>query len=351
MSPVFVEDIPIAVYDMDHSTASKTIVDQFYDCDTFEVHNDYDSVAKIEEGIMLNKIQGAVILPQGFGEQLAGKKGTEALAFVNATNFVIGNNVELFINTIFTTANAGIQIKLLEAGDMVPYQAQQSVLTMNVADRTLYNPQSGYLYYLYPGLLALLIQQAFLSVTPSILLKEKARLKNLPEDARVRTVQRIKMAKIIGRYTLLSLISLLICLLIAGIFFAYPLRGSLVLLLIFHAIFIAGLIGVSLVIASIFDDVTHCTQFTMFLTIPTLLSSGYSWPEYMMASGFAPVMKALWPLYYFINPFKDMMLKGAGLDIVDKYMIGGILFAVFWIPTGYFMYRRKLKIIRKVESI
>lgn len=350
MSPIFVEKIPVALYDMDNSSTSRTVIDQFYDCPTFEISRDYNSIDEIKEGIMEDHIRGAIIIPDGFGKDLRGKKGAEALVLVDATNMVIGNNVESYATTIFTTINAGVQMGMLEAGGMVPYQAEKSLYTLNVADRTLYNPQTAYLYYLYAGLLAVFIQQAFLAVTPTILLKEKSRLKKLINDPSVRRVQSVRMAKVILGYAGISLISMLSCLLIAKVLFAYPLRGSLWLTLLLHMIFLICLVGVSLVIAAIFDDVTHCTQFTMFLTIPTFLSCGYSWPEYMMAPGFATAMKAIWPLYYYGNPLKDMMLKGVGMEVIGHDILGGLIYAIVWIPIGLWLYRHKLRTIRNVET-
>lgn len=63
----------------------------------------------------------------------------------------------------------------------------------------------------------------------------------------------------------------------------------------------------------------------------------------MMPAGFAPVMKAIWPLYYFYNPLKDLMLKGAGMDAIGHYVIGGTIFAAVWLVIGVFLYARKTR--------
>ena len=54
-------------------------------------------------------------------------------------------------------------------------------------------------------------------------------------------------------------------------------------------------------------------------------------------------MKAVWPLYYYANPLKDLMLKGVGWDVIGGYVMGGIGFALFWIVTGAFLYTRRIK--------
>lgn len=179
-SPIFVENMPIAVYDMDNSASSKEVIGYFYDSPSLRITEDISSLETLEEKLLLGEICGAIIIPKDFGKDLNGKKGAEALVFMDNTNFMYGNNLMSTINTIFETVNAGVQIKLLEAGSMVPHQAEQNVYTLNLVDRVLYNPQLGYFYYLFPGLLAIFVQQAFLAAGVPILIEEKNRMRELP---------------------------------------------------------------------------------------------------------------------------------------------------------------------------
>lgn len=351
MGPVYVQGIPLAIYDMDGSTESRAIIDSFYDCPTFDIDEDFKSTGEIEEAILFGDIKGALVIPENFGKEIHSKTGAEALMLIDGTNFLVGNNIQLYGNTILSMANASVQMKMLEAGGMVPYMAEQSVYTLNLADRVLYNPQLGYFYYLFAALLGLFVQQTMLAVTPSILMEEKHRLKNQTSmDGAGSEKFRISVvAKKIGVYAALNTLTVIICYLIAGWFFAYPINGNLFYLLLVHVVFLICCLGVSLVLATLFDDSTHCIQFVMFLAIPTILCSGYGWPEYMMAPGFAPVMKAVWPLYYYINPMKDLMLKGAGWDVIGHYVTGGLLFAAFWIPVGLILLNQKIKMLRSPD--
>jgi len=119
------------------------------------------------------------------------------------TNFMYGNNVMSAINTIFETVNAGVQMKLLEAGSLVPYQAEQSAYTLSLVDRVLYNPQLGYFYYLFPGLLSIFIQQAFLAAGVPTLIEEKNRLRDLPMNLSKELVI-VKMSLMVRRFMLMG---------------------------------------------------------------------------------------------------------------------------------------------------
>lgn len=355
MSPVYVENIPIAVFDMDQSTNSRIVVDSFYDCPVFRITENYDSYSEIKEHILSGDISGAVILPEGFGKALKKKTGTQAELLIDGSNFLISNNLQLYASTILATMNAGIQLNLLEAGGMVPYSAEQNVYTLNIADRALFNPEFGYFYYLFAGLLSIFVQQTFLAVTPTVLINEKLRLRGLPAGQRYGAghsgtgISFGTTAYKLGIYIMLNTISMISCLVIANRLFAYPIRGSLWYVVILHVIFLMCLFGIALILATFFNDTTHCLQFVMFMAVPSFLSCGFGWPEYMMAKGFAPAIKAVWPLYYYSNPMKDLMLKNAGWDVIGHYITGGLIFAAVWIPIGLLLFRKKL--MKEKESL
>jgi ABC-2 type transport system permease protein len=151
-------------------------------------------------------------------------------------------------------------------------------------------------------------------------------------------------------YIMLNTISMVSCLVIANRMYAYPIRGSLWYVMALHVMFLMCLFGIALVLASFFNDTTHCLQFVMFMAVPSFLSCGFGWPEYMMSKGFAPVMKAVWSLYYYSNPMKDLMLKDAGWDVIGHYIVGGLIFAAVWIPIGLLIYRNTIKKQNMLQS-
>ena len=180
-SPIYIRDIPIAVMDMDSSKNSVDVIRMLDESETLKVHQEYTSMEEIKDKILEGEICGAIEIPQGFGESIRAKTGAEATVLMDNANFMLGNNLTSAINTIFETVNAGIQIKYLEAGAQVPFEAKQNVYTLSLADRILYNPQLSYIYYMYPGFLAIFIQQTYLAALVPMLIEEKDRLKDMSD--------------------------------------------------------------------------------------------------------------------------------------------------------------------------
>ena len=349
-SPIYIRDIPIAVMDMDSSKNSVDVIRMLDESETLKIHQEYTSMEEIKDKILEGKICGAIVIPRGFGESIRAKTGAEATVLMDNANFMLGNNLTSAINTIFETVNAGIQIKYLEAGAQVPFEAKQNVYTLSLADRILYNPQLSYIYYMYPGFLAIFIQQTYLAALVPMLIEEKDRLKDMSNHHLAKELIKVKAGLFLRRILLLtglSLISTMICIKTAEALCGVPMRGNIVGILILQIFFTFSLTGLCILIAAVFEQVAHGAQFTMFLTIPTFLSCGYAWPYYLVDAKLTAIFKLTWPLQYFVNPLKDIMLKAQVLELT--YILQMLAFGAVWMLIGVFFYKRKVAIIRELS--
>ena len=284
-SPVANSDVSVIIYDMDGSNESRQLVGFFADYPYLNISETANSMADIEDAMLSGRALGAVIVPDGFGHDLQTQSGAELLVMQDSSNFMNMSTIMQAASNISGTMNAAIRLKLLEAGGILPEPAMQNVLSLSVVDRGLYNPTYGYLYFLFPALLAIFVQQTFLAAASPYLIEKKQLMRLAPSV-------RQSFGQVAGRllsFALTGTLGLFICIMALHYVFAYPLKGSFQLILLVHMPFLLGICGMTLLIAAIFDDVTHCTQFNMFLTIPSLLCSGYAWPEYMMPEAFKAV--------------------------------------------------------------
>ncbi|MCX4266434.1 MAG: ABC transporter permease, partial [Firmicutes bacterium] len=158
-SPVSNTNVPVLIYDMDGSNESRQLVDYFAEYPYLNIYESVSSMAQLEEAMLSGEALGAVIVPDGFGADLQSRSGAEVLVMQDSSNFMNMSTIMQAVSNISGTMNAGIRLKLLQAGGMLPEQAAKNVLSLSVVDRGLYNPTYGYLYFLFPGLLAVFVQQ------------------------------------------------------------------------------------------------------------------------------------------------------------------------------------------------
>lgn len=345
-SKVFVEQIPFGVLDLDNSSTSRTIVRQFEDHPGFKVTYHAGSYDDINEKIKSEKIQAAIIIPKDFGKDVSEMKSPKTILLVNGTNIVIGNNALSYGSAILNTLNAKIQLNVLEGNNMMPYVSQQSVGSLSFTERILYDPQLCYGKYLIYGLIAILIQQTYLAVLTPILITEKPNIVKM----KLRSKNGIKKVAVICLRILLSIffayIGFILCLYCAGKYFNMPLRGTIANYFRLMTILIADLTAVSFVLSFFFNKVPDFNRFSMCLSVPTFLTAGYSWPEYMMPNGFSHIVKNIWPIIYVSDPLRVISLKGANVEFLRSYVQQGIHYALVWLPIGLLLYIIKVVVLK-----
>ncbi len=344
-SGTYVENIPFAILDLDQTATSRMISDQFSDHEGLRVLDSAQSQEELKELILSNQIYGGLIIPDNFEKEVKAKQAPSLLILMDGSNLVIGNNLQAYTTTIVNTLGIGVQMNILEGGSIVPYNAEQYLTALSFTSRMLYDPQMGYLPYVFAGILGILIQQTYLSVICSHLLELKNDLTERQGDSI--PFPNFLICQKILRLICLSTISFFICLLLANKLYAYPLRGNTFSLLAIVLLLLTGVTAMAILITAFFDEESHCAQFCMFLSIPTFLTSGYVWPEFMMAPHFASIVKSIWPLYYFVNPLRALCLKNASLADISPYLTGGIFFAIFWLALSILFFRYRIRLIRK----
>lgn len=347
MRPVYNTDLPVMLYDMDASPASRQVVEQLERYPYLDMRETAASLDEVEQQFLYGNIIGAVIIPEGFGDDLYAKRGADLLVMLDSCNFMNMTSVMTATSTVGGTLNAALRLQLLEAGGQKPAEAMDNVTTLSVIDRGLYNPTYGYIYFLFPALLAIFVQQSWLAGVSPYLIETKAELAQKPLAAK----NFGRMAGQLGIFLVCTVLGLMLWSLALCGLFDYPFKGSAWLILLVHLPFVLAMTGMALVITSIFDDPVHCTQFNMFLTIPTLLSCGYAWPVYLMPEPFRVVITHIWPLYYYANPMRDIILKGCGVEQVLPYAAGCFKFAAFWLPAGIIAYVWKVRKLRRMAEV
>ncbi len=348
-SRVFVEQIPFGVLDMDNSSTSRNIVRQFEDHPGFKVNYHAQSYDELNEKIKTERIQAGIIIPKGFAKDVVEMKAPKTILLIDGTNIVMGNNALSYGSAILNTINAKIQLNVLEGKNMVPYVAQQSISSLSFTERVMYDPQLNYGKYLIYGIIAILIQQAYLAVITPVLITEKFNMVKM----KLRSKEGLKKIAIfslrIFACILCAYLGAIVSFYCAGKYFNIPLRGTLSNYFKLISVFILDLTAAAVMFSVIFNKISDFNRLSMCLSVPTFLTAGYSWPEYMMPGGFSHVVKAIWPLIYVADPLRLISLKGSDINIILPYINGGIYYALFWLPIGIILYGIKIIVFKYID--
>jgi ABC-2 type transport system permease protein len=210
----------------------------------------------------------------------------------------------------------GYALRVLQAAS-AQYQFQATSrspgLPISLESRVWYNPELRSALFLIPGLIAYIgMISAVISTSLSVVReKEKG------------TMEQVRMAPlgtgtyIIGKtlpYFIISLSSSIFIVLASMTLFGLPMNGSWILLLLSFSLYLAGALGLGLIISTVAESQQVAFQLAVLASfLPTMMLSGFVFP---IASMPAPIQVVTYivPARYFIIALRSIVLKGAELS-------------------------------------
>jgi ABC-2 type transport system permease protein len=143
-------------------------------------------------------------------------------------------------------------------------------------------------------------------------------------------------------YFAIGCFDLLIAIAMAQFIYHIPLRGSLILLFITSAIFIAGAMLLGILISTVAKNQLMASQLAILTTfLPTFLLSGFAYAIYNMPKAIQLVTYAV-SARYFITILKGIYLKGVGLSILWLDILFLFIFAVIMAVLAGRKFRKKV---------
>jgi ABC-2 type transport system permease protein len=299
-----VQHIQLAVEDRDRSQASRDLVDTFVNSGYFDLIAQVSGSGEYEDLIDRGEARVALVIPAGLqGNLLAGRRAPVQI-IINGDNS----------NTASTVM--GYALRAVQAAS-APYQLQgrtrQGTGIVAVESRVWYNPELRSALFLIPGLIAYIGMISSVISTSLSVVREKER----------GTMEQIRMAPlhtgeyIIGKtlpYFAISLVSSVVIVLASMVLFALPMNGSWALLLLALSLYLAGALGLGLMISTLAESQQVAFQVAVLSSfLPTMILSGFVFPIASMPP-FIQAVTYVVPARYFIVALRAIVLKGADIS-------------------------------------
>jgi ABC-2 type transport system permease protein len=203
-----------------------------------------------------------------------------------------------------------------------------------------YNPEQLTVLNVVPGLVCIVLMFSTLFVTTMAITKERERgtMENLLAMP-VRPIE-VMIAKI-APYVVIGYIQVLLILVAASIFFALPLRGSVLLLLAALGVFIASNLGLGVMFSTVSANQMQAVQLAQFTLMPSFLLSGFIFPFRGMPV-WAQAIGNVFPATHAMRIVRGVLLKGAGWTEIAPELWPMALFTVAIIAFASLVYRETL---------
>lgn len=313
-----VTKIAIDVYDYDRSLSSRELIrsltpnDYFLPTDALATSR--QPLWELEVRFKRLQAEMAVIIPPDFSEKLA-RRDSVVVA-------LISDGVD---------ANAA-RTGLGYAGQIVrDFSERELRLTppLSIRNKVLYNPEAESIYFMVPGIVALLLTTLTLMLTALAIVRERE----------VGTLEQVLVTPIspvvllIGKiltFAVMGLVAMTLALTVGVFWFQIPFVGSVGLLFLVSVVFLSTTLGIGMLISTMATTQQQALFMVWFFSLFTILTSGTFTPIANMPEWIQP-LTFINPLRYFMEIVRGIMLKGSGVgdlwhDIVPLLIYGPTVF-------------------------
>lgn len=305
-----VRRIDTAVYDFDHSRLSREFTQALSAGDYFVTGTSEVSVLDLDRDFTANRYKAALVIPQDFGRDLENRAAAGASLIVDGSN-----------------ANSAA-IALGYAG-LITARFNQRIADrsqpISIRQKLLYNPEAESVYYMVPGIVAVLLTMITVMLTSMAIVREREM--GTLEQVMVTPIS--TPAFILGKtipFAILGFVEMSLALAVGILWFGIPFAGSWTLLYGLSLVFLFTTLGMGMFISTVTSTQQQAMFFAWFFAIFAIMTSGFFTPIDNMPEA-VQYMTYLNPLRFYMRIVRGIMMKGAGVDTLSRDIIALVVYS------------------------
>lgn len=319
-----VTDLPIVVIDQDQSNLSAKAIEMMQDNEVLNIVFLGFNLNNINRISIEKEAACVVIIPQNFEKEVLTKRYPEVTTLVNTSNVLTANYASGALQLVFGTLKAGIQIETLRK-QATP---ESVVLSQFEPFKNTFikknNPSTNYMYFLWPGVLATVLQQVLLLGLALSFANEfeNEAFKDLVDKTQ-NTVMLI-LVKILP-YLLMSF-GVWLFYYSLTFWFRIPFYHNLGALTIIAGVFVLAVTFIGILVSILLPNQLKATEVLMVIATPSFILSGFTWPLSQMPSVVQSIAQII-PLTHFLPAFRILIIEKGTVDLTYPYIINMLIIA------------------------
>jgi ABC-2 type transport system permease protein len=331
-----VRNVPLAVVDRDRSAASRQLLEAYRTADYFHLAYDIDSEARLRQLIDSGSARVGLIIPPGYGDTLAAGQTATVAFVIDGSDPAIGGTSLTNAQLITRAKATALQAQSAAARG----QSGQAGGPIEVRTEVWYNPDLISAFYMIPALIGLILQFMISNLTATAIIRERERGTIEQLIVTPITASELMIAKL-APFVIIGMIGTLEVLGLGVLIFGVPINGSLPLMLLLTALFLATLLGIGLFISTVSHSYREAQMTSMLFLLPSQFLSGLIYPLAAMPKVLQVVSYAF-PLRYFLIISRGVVLKGVGVPALWPDILALIIFAVVILGAAVLRFRKSL---------
>ncbi|AXJ01187.1 ABC-2 type transport system permease protein [Cyclonatronum proteinivorum] len=341
-------DLPVAVVDMNSTTTSRMLIDAIDDNQHVAVQRVVPDISMLAHEMLSGEIVAVVSIPERFEQDVLMQRSPALILDVSATNIVNANFAIKGIRTSLETINAGMQIEGLRKQGVPAELASQQFQAFSIQTMNRFNPSLNYLIFLYPGLLATILQQVMLLGLALSFSKEYEEDTFRELTRQTRSPLLILLVKSLP-YLFMGWMIWMFCLHVMLYGFGVPMAGSWSVLYGISALFILAVTALGILVSAVIPNQLKATEVLMVIATPAFIISGFTWPLSQMPDWVGWAASVI-PLTHFLEALRNIMLAGAGWEHILPEARVLFILTVIPVAAAWIVVRLKVKQALNSES-
>jgi ABC-2 type transport system permease protein len=332
-----VHNVAAAVLDLDHSQESRELISRFLASGYFQVEDVLDRRAAIGDLIDRGRVTLAIEILPGFAQQMRKRGEASVQVILDGTD----SNTALislgYINQIARRYQQDYQRDYLNR--VAPVAARQTPQVL-VEERPWFNLNLEDRMFFVPGTIGSVLMVMVMTLTAFAIVRERE-IGTL-EQIMVTPIRPLEF--ILGKtvpYMMIALFELLVISLVGVWWFEVPMHGNPLLLVSGSLLFIAGVLGVGLLISTMSNTQQQAMVVAFFFVQPAITLSGFGFPISSMPQVLQWVTYAD-PLRYYLIVLRSTFLKGVGFELLWPQFAGMAAFAAVTLTGAALRFRKTL---------
>ena len=330
-----ITNLPLMIWDQDHSPASRELVLALENTGTFLLEDQVQSLSPIEDALNRGDINAALIIPPDYSTQLTSLLGKPTLSVIlNGAESIPAREAQRAIEGV--VQDLGEQIVLQHLG-LNPEQTAGFDFSL----RVWFNEALSEAYYTTPAELGLMLEFTILLFAALTFSREKEF--GTLEQMLVMPFSSLEI--IIGKAIPVILVGMAdFALMLGVVHFAFhvPIRGSGLLLMVLALGYTIVELGKGMAI-SVFSKSQH-QAFLLVLMIGMIdfMFLGYAVPVESMPR-IMQLLANIIPAHHWLNILRSIMLKGSGFSSLWPSILALVILGLIINTFSLLYVRRKLE--------
>lgn len=329
-----IKKLYVAVIDNDNSTLSRDIQSTLLGTKYFKIVHKVHTREQADFQMKMDNIDIIIEIPSDFEKKII--RGEKPVIGVTA-NAV--NNMKAAIGVAYIQQFLGKY--MYNAAKYQPIDASVSPTQVHIYPSRWFNKKMDYKNIFVPGILAVLVSMigSMLSTLNVVREKELGTIEQM--NVTPITKSQFFIGKLIP-FWIIGMVEFGIGLIFMRFMFDISIQGSIILLLIFTAIFLLGMLGLGFMVSIFSKNQVQATYIIMFLFVIFILLSGLFTPIDSMPK-WGQTINTINPIAHFMEILKYIILKGTTLRDLKVYLIGLSIFAVVVNTINILLYKNATK--------